>query len=197
MSTLDILSWVATACSLIYVVLAARSNILCWVFAAIGCAIWAYVSYESRLYSDAGLQVFYIATAVVGWISWQKNQRGATAQLPEVKSMTMKDHLTIWLVGLPLGYLLGHYLGEHWGAVATYWDAYTTVFSVIVTFAVISRRLENWLYWIGIDVVTGALYFSRGLTSFGIVMIVYTVVAIFGYIAWRKEMIDGLIRDEN
>ncbi|MEL6667975.1 MAG: nicotinamide riboside transporter PnuC [Bacteroidota bacterium] len=187
MEIIEILSWVATLCSLVYVVLAARSNIACWVFAIVGCAIWAYVSYDSRLYSDAGLQIFYIATAIAGWWRWSKSTGEAGEVLP-IKRMTLREHAIIWLVGLPMGYLLGYYLGESWGAVATYWDAYTTVFSVIVTFAVINRRLENWLYWIAIDIVTGALYFSRGLDAFGIVMIVYTVVAAFGYVAWKREM---------
>ncbi|MEM6395946.1 MAG: nicotinamide riboside transporter PnuC [Bacteroidota bacterium] len=187
METFEILSWIATVLSLAYVILAARSSIWCWVFAGIGCAIWAYVSYESLLYSDAGLQLFYMGMAVVGWINWNRKTSRDEELLP-IKRMSLQEHLLVWVVGLPLGYALGRYLGEEWGAVATYWDAYTTVFSVIITFAVINRRLENWLYWIAIDIVTGLLYYSRELYAFALVMLAYTVVAVIGYVSWKKEM---------
>ncbi|MEM7571318.1 MAG: nicotinamide riboside transporter PnuC [Bacteroidota bacterium] len=182
------LAWIATAFALIYVALAAKSNSWCWFFGAVGCSIWAYVSWKENLLSDAGLQVFYVLVSIWGWWRWQFADKSAINKVLPVSRMSKTEHAIIWGVGLPLGYILGRYLGDNFGAVATYWDAYTTVFSVIVTFAVVTRKLENWLYWILINIVTGALYFSRGLTAFGIVMIVYLVLAVVGYLSWQKEL---------
>ena len=66
-----------------------------------------------------------------------------------------------------------------------YLDAFTTVFSILITFMVIHKKLENWLYWIIIDGAYAYLYWMRGAYLFSILLAVYMIVAFFAWIEWR------------
>jgi len=185
-TALGALDWLTTVLALVYVLLAARNNPWCWVFGAVACAIWAYLSIvKYQLYSDGALQVFYVGMSIIGLYNWRFGGQ-AQRELP-ITRMTSRDHLLfIALAGLA-GWLLGYFVGENFQAAATYWDALTTTFSVGATFYLLRRKLENWLYWIVIDVAYVGIYYGRGAWLFAAIMLVYIGVAIYGYLNWRKE----------
>jgi nicotinamide mononucleotide transporter len=66
-------------------------------------------------------------------------------------------------------------------------DSFTTVFSVIATFMLTKKILENWLYWVVIDIVSVYLYFSRELHLTSLLFILYSIIAIFGYLSWLRN----------
>lgn len=177
--------WVAVSTALVYVVLAARNNIWCWPWGIISCSLWTWCSYFLYdLYLDALLQVFYVLMGMVGWIRWA----GKTNQSPEsITSMTLKEHLLLFIIGIPLSMLFGFYFDEFTPAAATYLDSFTTVFAILATFLLVNKKVENWLYWIVIDAAYIYLYYSRGGWLFSLLMVVYTGIAIQGYFKWRKE----------
>jgi nicotinamide mononucleotide transporter len=181
------LDWLAMLTSLTYVVLAARSNNWCWLFAAISTAVWAYQSYfEYNLVSDALLQVFYFIMAGVGLWRWQRSdQEGAV--VPVVR-MTVQEHALTIGGGLAGGLALGYFFSATMTAAATYPDAITTVFSIITTFLLVGRRLENWLYWVVIDIAYVWIYLSTGAALFGLMMVINVGVAVYGFSSWRKEL---------
>ena len=84
--------------------------------------------------------------------------------------------------------LLGFYLSIYSTAKMPIIDSFTTVFSVIATYMVTKKVLENWLYWIVIDIVSVYLYFSRDLQLTSLLFVIYTIVAIFGYFSWKKKV---------
>ncbi|WP_044102262.1 nicotinamide riboside transporter PnuC [Neolewinella persica] len=197
------LDWLALLTSLAYVWLAARDNNWCWLFAAISTAVWAWQSFfEYHLVSDGLLQVFYFVMAGVGIWRWRgmkksrqkKIDAGTLDELiiPErglgnIVSMSVREHLLTILGGLIGGLGLGYFFSQTLVAAATYPDAITTVFSVITTFLLIGRRLENWLYWIVIDVVYVWIYAGTGAILFAMMMIINVGMAIYGYQRWRQE----------
>ena len=67
-------------------------------------------------------------------------------------------------------------------------DSFTTWASVITTYLVTRKYLQNWLYWIVIDMVSVPLYIDRGLNLTALLFIVYTVVAVIGYFSWRRHL---------
>ena len=181
------LDWLALVTSLAYVVLAARSNNWCWLFAAVSTAVWAYQSFFAyNLVSDALLQVFYFVMAGVGLWRW-RSTTAATKVIP-VRRMTIGEHALTLGGGLAGGGALGYFFSNTMAAAATYPDAITTVFSVITTFLLIDRRLENWLYWVVIDVAYVWIYFSTGAALFGLMMIINVIIAVYGFINWRREL---------
>lgn len=178
------LDWSALFTALAYVVLAARSNNWCWLFAAVSTAVWAWQSwFVYQLASDALLQVFYFAMAGVGVWRWRSGGAGA-AELP-IRHMTNVEHGRTLAVGTTGGLVLGYFFSNVLTAAATYPDAVTTVFSVVTTFLLIGRRLENWLYWIAIDAVYVWIYLRTGAVLFALMMVINIGVAAYGFYHWR------------
>lgn len=181
------LDWLTIVTSLAYVVLAARNNNWCWLFAAVSTAVWAWQSwFVYNLASDTLLQVFYFIMAGVGLWRWQAG--GANARELPIRRMTGAEHGLVMAGGLAGGLALGYFFSSVMTAAATYPDAITTVFSVITTFLLIDRRLENWLYWIVIDAVYVWIYFGQGAVLFSFMMVINIAVAAYGYYNWRREM---------
>lgn len=185
---LTYLDWVTTVTALIYVWLAARNNPWCWVFGAIGCAVWCYVDIvQYQLYSDAALQAFYVVMSFVGLYQWQRG--GAGQEELVVSKMAWSAHG--WMIGLSTaaGLILGYFVSQNFAAAATYPDAVTTTFSVGATILLLRRKIENWLYWVIIDLAYVVIFWSRGAYLFTLLMVIYVVMALYGYRKWRKEVV--------
>ncbi len=195
--------WVATLTALLYVFLAARDNNWCWPFAAVSAVLWAHQSLVVYgLVSDALLQVFYFGMAGVGLFRWQRSRASrpekdtldGIAMAPaepaqrSIRHMSLREHALVIGSGMGLGLLLGYTVGAWATATQTYLDAVTTTFSVMATFLLIWRRLENWLYWVVIDAVYVYIYLRSGALLFALLMVGYVVMAGYGYYAWRSTV---------
>lgn len=185
-AALSWVDWVATSTALVYVVLAARNQVWCWFWGIVSCSLWAYASYAFYgLYLDALLQLFYVAMSFVGIYNWKYGGQGG-ADAP-VKQLSPSGHFTYLLAGSLLALAFGYFFDHYTPAAATYWDAFTTVFSILATFMLVRRLLDNWAYWVVIDLVYVGLYYSRGAYLFALLMVVYTVIAAMAWQAWRKQ----------
>ncbi|MEM1359086.1 MAG: nicotinamide riboside transporter PnuC [Bacteroidota bacterium] len=200
------LDWIALLTSLAYVFLAARDNNWCWFFAAISTAVWAYQSFVVyQLVSDGFLQLFYFVMAGIGLWQWQRMGKTASmdieaspelldsSALPEragssIQRMTLLEHVFVIVLGLIGGWLLHLFVSGIFTAAATLPDGITTSFSIITTFLLIWRKLENWLYWIVIDLIYVWLYGSVGANLFSLMMVINVGMAIYGFSYWRKEL---------
>ena len=176
------IEWIAVCSSIIYVILAARKLIYCWLFAFISSALFVYICFSANLYLESVLQLFYVVMAVVGFLLWNKSDSGEIIKWP-VKYHVINLSLST-LTALLLGYLFSVYTDQ----ANPYVDASTTVFSLVATFMVTKKVLENWIYWIIIDAVSVYLYFSRDLHLTAVLFVIFTVLAIVGYVSWNKTM---------
>lgn len=181
-----LLDWVAILTSIAYVVLAARGNNWCWLFAAVSTSVWAYQSFfVYHLVSDALLQLFYLVMAGVGLWQWRRGKNGAV--LP-VSRMSLAEHLILITVATTCGLALGYFFDQTLQAAATYEDAITTAFSMGTTWLLVKRRLENWLYWIVIDMVYVEIYLRTNAHLFAFMMVINIGVAAYGYVNWRRSL---------
>lgn len=185
-AALSWVDWVVAITALIYVVLAAREQAWCWFWGIISCSLWAYASFAFYdLYLDALLQLFYVAMGFIGLYQWKYG--GQAGQGLPVSRLSARQHLYILAGGTVATLLFGYFFDEYTPAAATYWDAFTTVFSVIATLILVRKVLDNWAYWIVTDLVYVGLYFSRGAYLFSLVMLVYIVIAAFALVSWTKQ----------
>ena len=168
--------------SVLYVILAIKENVWCWGAAAISVILYIYICYTAQLYTETGLQFFYLLMAIYGYYHWNKNDSSL-----KIQQWTITKHLFILLLGALLTFLMGFYFSIYTNAAMPLVDSFTTVFSVFATYMVTKKVIENWLYWIVIDAVSVYLYFSRDLHLTSLLFLVYTIIAIFGYFAWIKR----------
>lgn len=186
----DIFEWIGLITGIIYVILAAREKPVCWVFGIVSCAMIAYKDLTSYLlYSDAGLQIFYIIMGVFGLYQWlRKNDQGNDTI--RIKRMRRLDHLLMFAGSIVLSFPVGYLFNRYTDASFSYLDAWTTVLSIGATILLIRKYLENWIYWIFIDLVYVYLYFQRGADFFALLFLIYGVIAIYGLKNWRKNYLD-------
>jgi nicotinamide mononucleotide transporter len=178
--------WTATITALLYVILAARQNNWCWFWGIVSCSLWAYASFAFyQLYLDALLQVFYVVMSIVGWYQWKKGGKGQSER--PINQLSMTQHAVYICVGISLSLSFGYFFGAYTPAAATYWDAFTTIFSVLATIMLVQKYLDNWAYWMVIDLAYAGLYASRGAYLFTLLMIIYTAIALLAFWNWRKE----------
>ena len=140
------LEGIAVVLAVLYLLLAIRQNIWCWLCAGISTAIYVYLFLNARLYMESALNVFYFAMAVYGWSVWKRG-RTDDHELP-VSVWRISTHgyaiAAIVTASLMSGYLLSQYTN----AAFPYIDSMTTWAAIWATFLVARKVLENWWYWL-------------------------------------------------
>lgn len=168
--------------SVLYVILAAKENIWCWLSAAISVSLYIYICYNAQMYPETGLQVFYLLMAIYGYLMWTKKDTEKIKEWSEIK------HLIIIFIGGILTFFMGFYFTEYTDSKNPIIDSFTTVFSVMATYMIIRKILGSWLYWIIIDAVAIYLYYSRDLHLSSLLFFAYSILAIYGYFSWNKKI---------
>ena len=180
---MSVIEIIAVVFSVSYVILAAKENIFCWLCAAISVSLYIYICYNAKLYLETGLQGFYFIMAFYGYLQWNRHRKEI-----EIETWSLQRHIFIFGVGIAASFLLGKLFEIYTNAALPIIDSFTTIFSLFATYMVTKKILENWIYWIVIDIVSIYLYFSRDLQLTAGLFVAYTIIAVFGYISWKKKL---------
>lgn len=184
MELTDIAQWSATFLGVIYVLGAAIKKLWCWPFGILGSFIFAWISFSANYYQDAILQLYYVAMGIYGWVNW-RNSSQKSHQI-NIQTRSSLFHFLFITIGIVLSLASGLYF-KSIGNDLPFVDAFTTVFSVMVTWMVAKRILENWIYWILIDMVGIYMYYVKGLNVISGLFVFYTLFAIAGLYLWTMQ----------
>ena len=176
---------IGAALGLAYLLLAVRCNLLCWLCAFMSIVIYLVLFARAALYMQSLLQVFYLVMAVVGFIDWKKGRTQATGVL--IRTWTLQQHALAAAAVAVATVVNGWLLATQTEAAAPYLDSFVTWGSVVTTWMVARRVLENWLYWIVVDALAAYLYFSQGLLVTTVLFVVYLGIVVRGYVVWHRE----------
>jgi len=179
----SLIEWLAVVSTIMYVILVAKRLIICWLFAFVGSALFVYLCYEGNLYIESILQLFYVIMAVVGWLSWKKSELKDNT----IVKWKMNSHLLNVAISGVLAFILGYLFENYSNQANPYIDAFTTLYSLSATYMVTKKILGNWIYWIIIDLVSIYLYAQRDYNLTAVQYGLFTILAVFGFFAWRKE----------
>lgn len=182
MSVLEIAANLVTAVSIF---LAGRNSIHTWWSGILGAVLFGVLFYETQLYADATLQVFYVATSILGWVRWRQGQGGA--ELPVTRSSPRVLALAVG-GGLVVAISYGALLYTYTDAYAPFWDSAVLVASVIAQLLLMNRKLESWYFWLVVNTIAVPLYGSRGLWLTAVLYVAYWVNALFALRRWRRDM---------
>ncbi|GIV33843.1 MAG: nicotinamide mononucleotide transporter [Chitinophagales bacterium] len=175
-----LLEAVAVICSILYTVLITYEIIWCWSFAIIASILFIYLVYRKKLLAETVLHIFYLLAAVYGWVTWGSADGGS------IQSWGIKNNLLVLGCGFLLTGITGFTLKRYSPAALPYVDAFTTVFSILATYMMAHRILENWLYWIVIDSISVFMYARRDLHLGALLYVIYTILAVNGYLQWLR-----------
>jgi nicotinamide mononucleotide transporter len=172
-----------------YVLLAIRENPWCWPLGIGNAALFLVVFFEARIYSNALLQALYVVVSFYGWYLWRHGGKGhgrlAVSRTPARWLVLLAAAAVLASVGL------GLFLRHRTDAALPFPDAATTAFSLAAQWMATRKWLENWLVWIGVDVVYVAMYASQRLYPTAGLYAAFLVLAALGYREWRASMRAG------
>lgn len=178
------MEWIAALLGIACVALAARRSV--WTFPAgiASVALVGIVVFEARLYSDALLQLFFVAANTYGWVRW----RAVAAAAGEVVVERMAPAARLcWLAGIAIaGIGWGEAMHRLTDAAYPWWDAWIAAASIAAQVLMAQRRTENWLLWIAVDLASIPLYLAKGLTTLAALYLVYLLLAVWGLIGWMR-----------
>lgn len=182
MLTLEI---AANAVMAVSIVLAGRNNVHSWWLGIVGCALFAVLFHDVRLYADVALQVFFILTCIVGWVQWLRG--GGGAPLP-ITSASVRTLAQLAVAGIAATAAYGLMLREFTDAYAPFIDSAVLAFSVIAQLLLMGRRIETWPVWLLVNTISVPLYASRGLNLTAVLYAAYWVNALVSWWWWRRQM---------
>jgi nicotinamide mononucleotide transporter len=180
----------AVVFNLAYVVLAIFQSVLCWFAGLFGAGLTLVVFLHARLYGATALQAVYLVLMVYGWYQWRRGGEEG-GELP-VSWAPRRWCLGLGGAGVAFAVGLGLFLHHGTDAALPFWDAGTTSFSLVAQFMTTRKWLESWLLWIVVDLVYTGMLVSQGLNVMAGLYIAYLVLAVAGFLKWRRSLDAGL-----
>jgi nicotinamide mononucleotide transporter len=184
LSSWSVSEMVAVVFAILYFLLAIRENIWCWFFAGVSTAIYVTVYFDAKLYMESALNVFYFAMAIYGWFIWRS---GGEQHLPVVTWPARTHLLAVTAIAVCVA-IIGYLLDTLTDAAFPYIDSVTTFAAIWATFLITRKVLENWWYWLVIDIVSIFIYWSRELELTSVLFVAYVVMIPFGLFKWSRSL---------
>lgn len=178
--------YVGVVFGMLYLILAMKQSLWCWPAAFISTLVYTILFWQGALLMESALNVYYLLMAIYGYWQWRGNANTEINTKPVV-SWSLPTHLVLIVLTSLFSICLGFLLEEYSHAKMAYLDSFTTCFAVVTTYLVTQKVLENWLYWVVIDLASIYLYIEMGYLPTAALFVVYTVLAIQGYRIWHKE----------
>ena len=174
----------AVVLGVIYIVLATKELAWAWVFGFFSTLIYTILFWEGALVSSALLNFYYMGMAIYGFLLWRKKE-----DTPELKisSWSLGKNSIVIISGLVISVVIGYLSQNYAEAKSAYLDAFVLVFSIIATWMMAQKILQNWLYWIVIDSFAIILYLKSGYYATIVLFVIYISLSIYGYRAWMKS----------
>ena len=185
----QLLAWsageaVAVVFAILYLLLAIRENIWCWFCAGVSTALYVWLFIDAKLYMESALNVFYFAMALYGWRVWRSGS--SDEALPVVVWRGRIHAIAIVCIAGAVA-ITGHILSTYTDAAYPYVDSATTFAAIWSTFLVARKVLENWWYWLVIDLASIYIYWSRGLELTALLFALYVIMIPFGLYRWTRS----------
>lgn len=171
--------------SLIYLYLSIRQKVSLWIFGFLASALYVVVFFDSKLYADMSLQLYYLVVSVYGWINWKRGKE--EKELPATVT-TKKMWFKLALATVAIYFIYYFVLLYFTDSTIPKSDSLVGALSIIATWMLARKLIENWLVWIVADALCVGLYIYKGLYPTVILFVIYTVMAVVGYIQWRKAI---------
>ena len=176
----------AVSFGIISVLFARKNNILVYPTGLVSTLIFVYILLEWKLFGDFIINIYYSIMSVLGWYLWSRKKNGVD-EFP-ISVMNQKDYLisTIIFTGTLLFIALVYHFFDKFTDWTAYVDTLTTALFFVGMWLMAKRKIENWIIWIIADIISVPLYFYKGLTFSSMQFLLFTIIAILGYLEWKR-----------
>lgn len=157
-----------------------------WLFAIVMPVISMYVYFHRGIYADFGINIYYLITAVYGFIVW--NYGGNSRKGVSISRASARVLIFCAMVAVVLWVMIYFILVKFTDSTVPVPDAFTTALSMVGSWMLARKYVEQWIVWIVVDAVSVGLFLYKGIYPYALLYAVYTVIAFFGYSKWIRLM---------
>ncbi|PPU77964.1 nicotinamide riboside transporter PnuC [Xanthomonas cucurbitae] len=186
---MSLLESIAVVINLLGVWLTARRIRWCWPVGIVAVALYAWLFYQWKLYSDMLLQGVYVLTQLYGWWQW----RQSSGMQARIRPLPMPPP-ELWLslcIGAAFAAALGAYMHHRTDAVLPWLDAALASFSLVASVWAARKRIANWVLWIVLDCVYVGVFVYKGLYPTALLYAGFVVLAVYGWRSWNAQRARG------
>ena len=168
------------------VVYAKQNNILVYPTGLIGTGIFVYILLNFSLLGDTIINAYFFSMSIYGWYFWsRKKDEVFVNQVSTINRNEIKYLFILAISSLIFIYFVYDYF-DRWNNWTAYVDNITTAIFFVAMWLMARRKIESWIFWIIGDLITVPLYFYKGLTISSIQYIIFLILAVLGYVSWKK-----------
>lgn len=165
-----------------------RENILVFPTGIISTGIFVYILLVFGLLGDMLINAYYFAMSIYGWYVWTRKV-DATHFIPITKTTSKERKWSVILFVATIVFVMMVYLFfDRLDSWTSYVDSLTTAIFFVGMWLMARKKIENWIYWIIGDIISVPLYLYKGLIFTSLQYFLFTIIAIFGYLAWKKSL---------
>lgn len=197
------LEFFASIFGVLSVIFSIKKKIWVYPFGIISTIIYIYLLFIAGLLGDCIINFYYTIMSIYGWILWKKNK---DTHNEIIISFTNKKQwifcLILFIVSsifITIIYYFKPYIDNHFSTQgvdlgfhhldwANVIDILTTALFLIGMWLMAKRKIENWIFWIIGDLISIPMYFHKGLGITSLQYLIFTIMAIIGYLKWRKTI---------
>jgi len=186
---LKIFEWLATISGFIYIYYTIREDTRLWIYGIISSALFIWVFFKSLLYANSILYIYYVIIGFYGWYSWSQSEKqrdkGAKLTIHRSSAKELVAYISASLLfAIPVYFILVKFSDSD----APLIDALLTTGGMVATWMLTRKIIEQWIFWIIIDVIWCGLMIYKGMYPSLLLFVAYTILAIKGYFEWKKDL---------
>ena len=180
-----ILQIVGTTLGLLYLWLEYKANIWLWIVGAIMPVVHGVLYFQSGIYADAAMQLYYVLAGVYGLVVWKRQPN--KSDHGDIRHTPMN-----WIVPLVAVYAVLHiafyfFLAECTDSRVPLFDSMSTALSIVAMWMLSRKLVEQWLVWLVVDMISVGLYIYKGIPITAGLYALYCILAVAGYVRWRRQ----------
>lgn len=185
---LVVLELIAVLFGFLSVIYARRENILVFPTGLISTAIFVYLLLLFDLLGDMLINAYYFIMSIIGWYQWTRKV-DETHYIPITRTTPREKMWSVFLFVGTILFVTGVYLYfDKFNTWTAYLDTFTTAIFFVGMWLMARKKLENWIFWIIGDLISVPLYFYKGLGFTSFQYFLFTLIAVYGYLEWKKHL---------
>lgn len=181
-----ILEYIAVAFGIISVLLSRIENIWVYPTGIINTSIYIYISFIGGLYAEAGVNFYYTVMSILGWIWWVQKKEGK--KIITIQYSSKKEWMITLIFFIICWIILYLILSNFTNSTVPLADSFASAAAYTAMWLMAKKKIENWLWWIATNIVSIPLYFIKGYVFTSFQFLVFLILAILGWVEWRRRM---------
>ncbi|SRR5574344_1065486 len=197
--TEHVIEYFGVLTGLLYLLLEIKQHRAMWIVGFLTSLIYVFVFFNSKIYADMGLNIYYVLISIYGFWQWTRRDKNIQPQQEDnnqTKEVIIYRHpstvlfIEICAAIIGLHAILYYILYRFTDSPIPFGDSFTTAVGIVATWMLARRIIEHWIFWIIVNFVSVYLYYLRGLYPTMFLYFCYAVLAYVGYLTWKKKGIN-------